>query len=126
MTCFLIHRLGLPYFCFKAFKLAPVSSLGILTPEFCFLSFNSAFNAAVERCKPASQHSPTPELLSIHMLYNIVAKLRAFNFGRPIHQAGEVISNSFARDGLIQSLDDQVGGFCPAKVPQHHFPRENY
>jgi len=44
----------------------------------------------------------------------------ALHFLRAFHLAGEVVCDHLVSNRLVQRLDDQVGGFRPAHVTQHH------
>ena len=57
---------------------------------------------------------------------DVVAELRAFDFGGAFHQAGKIVGDSFGGDSAVQAFDDEVGGFAPAHVAQHHFAAQNH
>ncbi|MCK7526755.1 MAG: hypothetical protein MZV64_58740 [Ignavibacteriales bacterium] len=42
-----------------------------------------------------------------------------------VHQAGEVVGDGLRGDGAFHALDDQVGGFGPAHVAEHHLAGED-
>ena len=64
-------------------------------------------------------------LLQLHVGDDVVAELRALDFGRAFHLAGEIVGDSLGADGAVEALEDQVGGFGPAHVTEHHFAGEN-
>jgi hypothetical protein len=41
-----------------------------------------------------------------HVFDDVVAELRAFDFGRAVHQASEIVGHAFAGDGAVQSLQN--------------------
>ncbi|SRR6266478_963370 len=55
-----------------------------------------------------------------HVSDHVVAKLATLDFGRAIHQAREIVSDTLARDGTLQSFEDKISGFGPAHVTEHH------
>ncbi len=61
----------------------------------------------------------------LHMFDDRVAELGAFDFGGMFHQAGKVIRHGAGIDGAFHAFDDQVRGFGPTHVAQHHFAGEN-
>ena len=60
-----------------------------------------------------------------HALDHRVAELGARHLGGALHQAGEVVGHDLVADGGFHRLDDEVGGFLPAQVAQHHLGRED-
>jgi hypothetical protein len=62
----------------------------------------------------------------LHVIDNVVPEFRAFDLGRPFHQAREVVGDPFARNGLVQSFNHEIRGFPPTKVPQHHLSRKHH
>jgi hypothetical protein len=60
-----------------------------------------------------------------HLLYHCVAELGALHFLRAFHQAGEVVGDGLGVDGAVHAFDDEVGGFGPAHVAQHHLAAEH-
>ena len=62
---------------------------------------------------------------ALHMLDDIIAELRAFDFGGAFHLAGEIIGDAFGGDRAVQAFDNQIGGFGPAQVAEHHFAAEH-
>jgi hypothetical protein len=60
------------------------------------------------------------------VLDDLVRELAALHFGGAVHQAGEVVGDALAGDGLVHAGDDRVGGFGPAHVAQHHLAREDH
>ena len=61
----------------------------------------------------------------LHALDHGIAKGRAADFGSAVHQTGKVIRHHLVADGFFHRADDQVGGFGPAHVAQHHFGRQD-
>lgn len=59
------------------------------------------------------------------MFDDVVAELGAFDFGSAFHEAGEVVGDSLGGDGAVETFDDEVGGFAPAHVAEHHFAGED-
>ena len=57
---------------------------------------------------------------------DVVAELRALDLGRAFHQAREIVGDALAADGAVQAFQDQVGGFRPAHVAEHHFAGEHH
>jgi hypothetical protein len=57
--------------------------------------------------------------------YNVLAKLRALAQGSTFHEPVEVVGDGFGGDGALDALDDEVGGFGPAHVAEHHFAGED-
>jgi hypothetical protein len=73
------------------------------------------------------RQSGTLRLLRLcHVVDNVVPEFRAFNLGRPFHQAREIVGDPFAGDGLVESFNHEIRGFPPTKVPQHHFSRKHH
>ena len=59
------------------------------------------------------------------MADDVIRKLGAFSECGPFHLAFEVVGDGFGCDGAVDSLDDEVGGFVPAHVAEHHFAGED-
>ena len=57
---------------------------------------------------------------------DVVAELGTFDLCSTFHLAGEIISHAFGTDRAIQTFDDEISGFRPAEVTQHHFAGENH
>lgn len=55
------------------------------------------------------------------MCNDVVGELGAFAEGCAVHLAFEVVGDCSGSDGAVDSLDDEVGGFVPAHVAEHHF-----
>src|SRR4029077_16985361 len=49
-----------------------------------------------------------------------------FYFGGAFHQALEVVGYFFLFDGALQALLDQIGGFAPSEMAEHHDAREDH
>src|SRR3954453_20390219 len=64
--------------------------------------------------------------VALHVLDNGVGELRRLQFRGAFHQAGEVVGDALAGDGAVHALDDQIRGFDPAHVPQHHLAGQNH
>ncbi len=60
------------------------------------------------------------------MADDVVGELGAFAEGGAVHLAFEVVSDGFGSDGAVDSFDDQVGGFEPAHVAEHHFAGQDH
>src|SRR5690242_18289252 len=58
--------------------------------------------------------------LLLHVLDHRLAELARLEQGRPRHQALEVVRHALLRDGLLERPHDQIGGFGPPHVTQHH------
>src|SRR5579872_2971854 len=61
-----------------------------------------------------------------HLRNHRVGKLAALHFLGPVHQPGEIIGHRLGADRSIHPLDDQVGGFGPAQITEHHLAREHH
>ena len=59
------------------------------------------------------------------MLDDVFTELGALELGRTFHQASEVIGHVFRTDGTVEAFDDEVCGFVPAHVAEHHFAGEH-
>ena len=55
------------------------------------------------------------------MTDDVVGELGALPEGGAFHLAFEVVGDCFVTDRAVDTLDDQVGGFVPAHVAEHHF-----
>lgn len=55
------------------------------------------------------------------MADDVVSEFGALTEGGAFHLAFEVVGDGFVADGAVDSLDDEVGGFVPAHVAEHHF-----
>ena len=53
-------------------------------------------------------------------------ELAGFDFGGAGHQALEVVGDFLLLDGALHALFDQVGGFVPAEVAEHHDAGEDH
>src|ERR1700730_16943011 len=62
---------------------------------------------------------------SSHVLNHCVPELGGADFGRIVHQAGEVVGDPFGGDGPVHALYHQVGRLGPAEMPEHHLAREH-
>src|SRR5262249_24325134 len=71
------------------------------------------------------RHFAAAERARSHMLDHIITELRALDLRCAFHQPREVIRDSFAFDCAAQSFKNQIGGFRPAHVPEHHFAGKN-
>src|SRR5207249_10624438 len=49
-----------------------------------------------------------------------VGELRALDGDGALHLPGQVVGDPAALDGILHTLDDQVGGLQPAHVFEHH------
>ena len=65
-------------------------------------------------------------LSSCHVLDHLARELAALDLLRALHQPGEVVGDGLGADRLLQALDDQVGGFLPAHVLEHHHAGEDH
>ena len=54
-----------------------------------------------------------------------MAEFAAFEQGGIVHEAFEVVGDAFLADGAVHPFDDEVGGFGPAEVAEHHFTGED-
>src|SRR5262245_20577679 len=61
-----------------------------------------------------------------HVLYNRLAEFAALYFLRSRHHAGEVVGNSLRADRAFYAADDEVGGFVPHHVAEHHLAGEDH
>ena len=63
--------------------------------------------------------------ISPHMTNDVVGELGAFTESGAFHLAFEVVGDGSGSDGAVDSLDDEVGGFVPGHVAEHHFARQD-
>src|SRR3989442_12781925 len=68
----------------------------------------------------------SPEWTLLHTCNNRVRELRGAQLRRACHLAREIVGDLLGGDRPVHSADDHVGGLVPAKVPEHHFTRENH
>src|SRR6266404_2228014 len=59
-----------------------------------------------------------------HLPNHRIAELAAFHFFRAFHLPCEIVGYGLGVDGAVHALEDEVGGFDPAEVTQHHFAAE--
>src|ERR671913_2228301 len=59
----------------------------------------------------------------LHVPDDLVGELRRAHFRGAFHQPREVVGDVLRRDGAVHTLDDQVRGFNPAEMPEHHLAR---
>src|ERR1041385_1360202 len=72
------------------------------------------------------RHFAAAERLRSHMLDYVVSELGALDLGGAVHQACEIIRDTFAFDRAAQSFENQVRNFSPPHVTEHHFTGKNY
>src|SRR5207302_2143232 len=60
-----------------------------------------------------------------HVFNDVIGKFAGADFGCAWHQALEIVSDLFLFDGALEAAFDQVGGFIPAHVSEHHYAREH-
>src|SRR5690554_918902 len=60
-----------------------------------------------------------------HIINNLLAKLAALQLGRAVHQTLEVIGHALFANRALDALDDQLAGFLPAHILEHHDTRED-
>src|SRR3981081_488024 len=60
-----------------------------------------------------------------HVVDHASGKLAGFHFGGAFHQALEVVGYFLLLDGALQALLDQIGGFGPSQMAEHHHARED-
>src|ERR1700674_1041456 len=60
-----------------------------------------------------------------HILDHARGKLAGFYFGGAFHQALEIVGHFFLFDGALQALLDQIGGFGPSEMAEHHDAGQN-
>src|SRR5713101_125938 len=60
-----------------------------------------------------------------HVTNDMACKLAGTDLGCPLHQALEIVRNFFLLDGALDSAFDQVGGFVPSQVTEHHHAAEH-
>src|SRR5262249_43773227 len=56
--------------------------------------------------------------------YSVAKTGTAYEF-RAVHQPFEIIGYRLVSDRSLESFDDEIGGFLPAHVTQHHLARKN-
>ena len=61
-----------------------------------------------------------------HVFDDRVAELGRTHLGRPSHQPREVVGDSATGDRAIHAVDNQVRGFRPAHVAEHHLCRQDH
>ena len=81
--------------------------------------FSSPFSSSCTAPHPRACLSASARMS--HVFNHDIAKPRTGHLGRAFHQAGKVVSDFLDRDGFFSGADDQVCGFEPAHVTQHHF-----
>lgn len=54
------------------------------------------------------------------MLNHFISKLTALDLFGAFHLSGEIVGDGFGADGFVEAFDDEVGGFLPAHVFEHH------
>ncbi|QDU70419.1 hypothetical protein Pan265_02460 [Mucisphaera calidilacus] len=57
---------------------------------------------------------------SVHMFDDGVAEFGALEECGAVHESFEVVGDGLGGDGAVHALDDEVGGFVPAEVSEHH------
>jgi hypothetical protein len=57
---------------------------------------------------------------------DIIPELGALDLGGSGHQSSEIIRNPFAGDGAIETPEDQIRGFAPTQVAEHHLTGEHH
>src|ERR1700687_2772790 len=60
-----------------------------------------------------------------HVVDHARGKLAGFHLGGAFHQALEIVSYFSLFDGALQALLDQIGGFGPSKMAEHHNAGQN-
>jgi len=58
-----------------------------------------------------------------HVSDDVVAKLGALDLGGTFHEAGEVVGDLLRSNGTVEAFDDEIRGFIPTHVAEHHFTR---
>jgi hypothetical protein len=61
----------------------------------------------------------------LHVGDDVVAELAALDFGAAFHLAGEIVGDALGGNGAVQAFEDEIGGFHPAQVAEHHFAAED-
>src|ERR1035437_5069479 len=61
-----------------------------------------------------------------HVPDDRVSEAAALYFRGAFHLAREVVGDRLGGDRPVHALEDEVGGFVPAHVPQHHLAREDF
>ena len=59
----------------------------------------------------------------IHMANDSIPKFRTAHLDSILHQAGKIIGHRASRDGADNALEDEIGGFVPAQITEHHLAR---
>src|SRR6185437_10396647 len=93
--------------------------------SFLFPAFSSQLSAFSSRfLVPAwSDLAPSSQL---HVLNDRIAELRGLQLGRPFHLPGEIVGDLLLLNRLLEAGFDQLGGFRPAEIPEHHHAREDH
>ena len=78
-----------------------------------FLAKNKEFPFRVFRGSSSGEYPisnvsnfATCDSSSPHVLDDIVAEFRTFDFGGPFHQPGEIVGHPLGGDGTVESFDD--------------------
>src|ERR1700728_1966726 len=61
-----------------------------------------------------------------HVLDDVSGEFAGLDFGGAWHQAFEVVGDFLLLDGPFQALFDEICGFVPAQMAEHHDPRQNH
>src|SRR5882724_5055907 len=64
-------------------------------------------------------------IVASHLRNHRITELAALHFLCAFHLAGEVVRDGLGIDGAVHALEDEIGGFGPAEVAQHHFAAED-
>src|SRR3954464_15809452 len=86
-------------------------------------SLSASARATVAPTAPAPPTTVTflfIRLPALHVRDNRVRECRRLQLGRPLHLAGEIVSDLLVPDGLLEAALDRISGARPAKIPEHH------
>ena len=57
---------------------------------------------------------------------HVVAELGTLNFCGTFHESRKIVSDTFGGDSSVQTFENEIGGFHPPHVTQHHFAAQNH
>ena len=92
------------------------------------VNLDIAFKAA-GNCGPLTvdrRRKTTALKAPLHVCDDIIAELGAFDLGRALHQACEIVGDPLAGNRFVQAVDYEICCFFPAKVSQHHFAGQHH
>src|ERR1051325_5310383 len=76
-----------------------------------------------ENKSPALKRRAVLKILSrlqLHVGNDVIAELRALDLRRAFHQTREVVGHALGRDRAVEAFENQIRGFHPVHVAEHH------